>query len=1070
MLQDTRFTRRVRSTGLRCGVDASTVELAGDSDSLDSGDTRTFTATLLDAAGNPVTSGDHASLPVHFFAVSGGGTVEGLGTVTAENGVAEITVTGDRLGKLEIGAIVGDPELSSETLAFDVIDAEARAPAVDEPRVAFSRESSSASWRANLAWVSPGDQDWEGVLVVRSSEEAFAWSPQSGDDYSVGDSIGDGTVVYVGAGGRFDEERDPEAEHYTAFSFDPDGRFSPAVPVEAMVAGGEKDRLPAQSERARHLILITHGWDSGIDGWVSRLGWETASYILDSAEDYRDWDVWAYDWETDAGVTLFAADGSGLPVLDNAASHGEALGTALGESYDYDHVHLIGHGAGAHLVDTAATELDRTAGAEVTIHATYLDALDAAELNPGGAADWAEHYYTQETDTFAGGVDADGWVTEPSSNARNFALDKIGGISHSFPRQWYLESVRRLNAGATIEEMESNERFQGLGFAIARPVKNEVFDHDGEYNPDRWAHGSLARGIDTALALVANTAFEDDLEGWSEGGSGTVEVTEDEREPEVRMARLIHSTAEPQSAGGAEAGSFFVPLGDEQQAATTLSQSVATPEHPFELSFEYEFFSTTGTLDVVIESVVVATLEAPEQLLDARTPFAVEVTDPNLLGLAPATLEFRLHGEAHPEAGITRVNLVASDREPPTAQAIVADLSEPSEAPHVFSVTFADNTAVDVETITGDEEVIRVYGPAGDRQEVEYVEIDNANDGTPRTVTYRVLPPGGEWLPEDAGVYSIRLIEDSVGDTGGNKVEGGTLAAFEVAIEPFVVSVSWEDPDPIEFGTPLDETQLNAAADVEGFFEYEPEFGMELDAGEHELTAFFIPEDSANFATAFAIVDLIVERAAPLIEWSDPDPVAAGTPLSESQLNATLLFGDGDLAYDPPADTVLEPGVHILRVDVDETDNFHAAFEEVELIVYERSFEGWMASRPPEQLPPEGERGPGATPAGDDVANLIKYAMGVDPMDSAHADLPRFVFIEENGERYPGLELSRDPDAEVELTLQTSTGLNDWTPAEFTKETIETLPDDRERRSLVADDPIDDVESYFLRLEVELPD
>lgn len=66
---------------------------------------------------------------------------------------------------------------------------------------------------------------------------------------------------------------------------------------------------------------------------------------------------------------------------------------------------------------------------------------------------------------------------------------------------------------------------------------------------------------------------------------------------------------------------------------------------------------------------------------------------------------------------------------------------------------------------------------------------------------------------------------------------------------------------------------------------------------------------------------------------------------------------------------------------------------------------------------PEDQRGPEATPAGDGVANLLKYALGVAPMESAFGRLPATVFLVEHQEAlYPAITFIRAKVAD-EVTL-----------------------------------------------------
>jgi hypothetical protein len=67
-----------------------------------------------------------------------------------------------------------------------------------------------------------------------------------------------------------------------------------------------------------------------------------------------------------------------------------------------------------------------------------------------------------------------------------------------------------------------------------------------------------------------------------------------------------------------------------------------------------------------------------------------------------------------------------------------------------------------------------------------------------------------------------------------------------------------------------------------------------------------------------------VAKATPLITWPTPAPIAYGTPLSATQLDATAAVGGtpvaGTFLYNPPAGTVLAPGVQTLNVTFTPTD------------------------------------------------------------------------------------------------------------------------------------------------------
>jgi len=63
--------------------------------------------------------------------------------------------------------------------------------------------------------------------------------------------------------------------------------------------------------------------------------------------------------------------------------------------------------------------------------------------------------------------------------------------------------------------------------------------------------------------------------------------------------------------------------------------------------------------------------------------------------------------------------------------------------------------------------------------------------------------------------------------------------------------ITWANPDDIFVGTELTEAQLNATADVDGTFDYNPDFGTVLPVGDNQaLYVLFTPADITNYNTA----------------------------------------------------------------------------------------------------------------------------------------------------------------------------------------------------------------------------
>ena len=164
-------------------------------------------------------------------------------------------------------------------------------------------------------------------------------------------------------------------------------------------------------------------------------------------------------------------------------------------------------------------------------------------------------------------------------------------------------------------------------------------------------------------------------------------------------------------------------------------------------------------------------------------------------------------------------------------------------------------------------------------------------------------------------------------------VEGGENSNYEITriqgtltIAPKMVpEISWSNPASIVYGTSLGIAQLDATANIEGTFAYDPLPGSILSAGDHVLNATFSPTEAAKYANVEASVTLTVLKADPVITWSSPAPITYGTAIDSSQLNATTS-APGTLTYIPAAGTVLDAGTaQQLHVSIQESDNYNAA-------------------------------------------------------------------------------------------------------------------------------------------------
>jgi hypothetical protein len=173
--------------------------------------------------------------------------------------------------------------------------------------------------------------------------------------------------------------------------------------------------------------------------------------------------------------------------------------------------------------------------------------------------------------------------------------------------------------------------------------------------------------------------------------------------------------------------------------------------------------------------------------------------------------------------------------------------------------------------------------------------------------TFVYTPAAGYVLP--AGTHTLWVTftpADAAGDTP-------VQTAVPITVTKATPTITWLTPPVIACGTALSSTQLDATASVPGTFAYTPAAGEVLTAGRHELTVTFTPTDAANYTPAQAAVSVTVAKATPAMSWPTPAPIACGTALSETQLNATASV-PGRFTYTPAAGDLLAPGTHILSV------------------------------------------------------------------------------------------------------------------------------------------------------------
>lgn len=103
-------------------------------------------------------------------------------------------------------------------------------------------------------------------------------------------------------------------------------------------------------------------------------------------------------------------------------------------------------------------------------------------------------------------------------------------------------------------------------------------------------------------------------------------------------------------------------------------------------------------------------------------------------------------------------------------------------------------------------------------------------------------------------------------------------------------AISWAKPAPIDYGTPVDASQLNATSTVAGTFAYSPAAGTVLAPGPQTLSVTFTPADASDYSSAKASVVLTVNKASQTISFA---PLASQVSYGVSPLKLAASASSG---------------------------------------------------------------------------------------------------------------------------------------------------------------------------------
>jgi Flp pilus assembly CpaE family ATPase len=286
----------------------------------------------------------------------------------------------------------------------------------------------------------------------------------------------------------------------------------------------------------------------------------------------------------------------------------------------------------------------------------------------------------------------------------------------------------------------------------------------------------------------------------------------------------------------------------------------------------------------------------------------------------------------------------------------------------------------------------------------------NATAAVPGSFVY--TPGPGYVLPVGTHTLWVTFTPDS-----GAMVQ----SAVSITVSKATPTITWPVPRPITCDTPLSELQLNATASVPGRFEYAPEIGKVLNAGEHALAVVFTPADDKSYTATKATVSITVEKLRPQIDWPLPEKIRCGSKLGPKQLNAKASVA-GTFVYTPEAGEVLEPGQHLLTVHFTPADGSRYTMAQSNITVTVMKAPPRITWQTPEPIVYGTPLSTGQLNAAASEEGSFAYSPGMGSILAVGEHTPLVTFTPHNNPDYPSIQ------AAVPLTVVMAKPSISWNP------------------------------------------
>jgi uncharacterized repeat protein (TIGR03803 family) len=167
-------------------------------------------------------------------------------------------------------------------------------------------------------------------------------------------------------------------------------------------------------------------------------------------------------------------------------------------------------------------------------------------------------------------------------------------------------------------------------------------------------------------------------------------------------------------------------------------------------------------------------------------------------------------------------------------------------------------------------------------------------------------------LPASATPYTITY------SYGGDAfLAPATNSDTTLTVIPATPVVTWSNPAPISYVTPLSSVQLNATANVPGTFSYSPPFGAVLPIGTNTLTVLFTPSDTNDYTSATGSATVVVSSTTQYLPVYQV--TQAGATLAQASNLAVVLnlplarvgWSNGQVSFIDPTNFMAIPTISV---------------------------------------------------------------------------------------------------------------------------------------------------------------